>query len=214
MAVIVFDLDGTLIDSVPDIHSAINVALILEGVRPLTLPEARGFIGHGIPNLVRCAREARDIPEEAQERLVAEMIRAYMENPEPLTAPFPGVVEALEALQAQGHRLALCTNKAMAPTKLVLDQLDLARFFEVVIGGDSLPTRKPDPAMLHATFEAMGARGLYVGDSEVDAATAHAADAPFALFTLGYRKAAPEELPHQIAFDDWSKFIALAAEHL
>lgn len=214
MAAIVFDLDGTLVDSLPDIHSAINTALILEGALPLSRPLARSFIGHGIPNLVAQAAKARDLPPEALPRLEAEMVRAYMNNPAPQTATFEGVIPVLEALQAQGHALALCTNKAMKPTLLVLEQLDLARFFPVVIGGDSLASRKPDPAMLHAALAPLGGQGLYVGDSEVDAQTAVNAGQPFALFTQGYRKTAPEDLPHAVLFDDWHDFPTRAAAYL
>lgn len=214
MATIVFDLDGTLVDSLADIHAAINTALILEGAAPLSRTQARSFIGHGIPHLVAEAAKARDLPRAALPRLEAEMIRAYMDISQPQTTIFAGVIPVLAALQAQGHDLALCTNKAMAPTRRLLAQLDLARFFPHVIGGDSLSSRKPAPAMLHAALAPFGGQGLFVGDSEVDAQTAVNAAQPFALFTQGYRKAAPEALPHSFRFDDWCEFLPRAAAYL
>lgn len=211
MTTIVFDLDGTLIDSLPDIHLALNRMLAETGAAPVSEAQTRGFIGNGIPHLVRLAREAQGLPEARQAAMTEAMLRHYMAAPAALTRPYPGVVAALTALAGAGHRLGLCTNKALAPTQAILADLDLARHFQVVIGGDSLPQRKPDPAPLLAAFAALGGPGLYVGDSEVDCATALAAEVPFALFTEGYRKTAPAELPHRVAFDDFAALPGLVA---
>lgn len=208
MSAIVFDLDGTLIDSLPDIHAALNKVLAAEGVAEVSLDEARGFIGHGIPNLVAQARHARALPIERQAEMVEAMLGHYMAHPADLTRPYPGVVAALTSLQARGYILGLCTNKALKPTLEILDRLALRPFFAEVIGGDSLPQKKPDPAPLHACFAACGAPLLYVGDSEVDAETAARAGLPFALYTQGYRKAAVEDLPHVLAFADYADLLA------
>jgi phosphoglycolate phosphatase len=118
-------------------------------------------------------------------------------------------VATLTALQAAGHPLGVCTNKFHAPTLQVLKALDLMRFFDVVIGGDSLPQRKPDPAPLIAAFDALGAgRRLYIGDSEVDAETAAQAKIPFGLFTRGYRKTPVEQMAKTFAFDDYAALLA------
>jgi len=204
---IVFDLDGTLIDSAPDLHVALNLVLQDEAALPATLAETIACIGHGIPNLVRLAREARRIPPERQAAMTEGMFRHYLASPSALTRPYPGVVETLSALQDQGFALGLCTNKALAPTEQILDALNLRHFFGVVIGGDSLPQKKPDPAPLHATFAALGTPLLYVGDSEVDAETAVAAGVDFALYTQGYRKTPVEALAHRIAFDDFAALL-------
>lgn len=206
---VVFDLDGTLVHSAPDIHLALNLVLEAEGAAPLTLAEVVGFIGHGIPQLVRQAQEYRGLDRARLASMTEAMFAQYLARPHALTRPYPGVVAALEGLQAAGHPLGLCTNKAMAPTLAILEALDLRRFFGVVIGGDSLAVKKPDPAPLRAAFDALGGGvgegfglgGVYVGDSEVDAETAVAANVPFALFTGGYRKSPLSALPHDLAFD-------------
>ncbi len=206
MKAAIFDLDGTLIDSAPDIRAAANTVLAAEGLAPLSLAEATGFIGAGAGVFVErmaAARLAAPDPERTAAMLAA-FIGLY-EGAVHLTRPYPGAVPALEALAQAGWALGLVTNKPEAPARAVLAHLDLARFFPVVVGGDSLPQRKPDPAPLHHAMAALGAqRTIYVGDSETDAATAQAARVPFALYTEGYRHTPPEALPHDFAFDDFA----------
>lgn len=209
---IVFDLDGTLIDSAPDIHQAASLALEAEGLPPVTLAQTRSFIGNGarvfVERLENATAPARDPARIA--RLRARFALEY-ERQHSLTAIYPGVPEALEALQAGGWRIGLCTNKPLAPTRAVLAHLGWAGLFEVVIAGDSLPVNKPDPAPLRAALDSLGAGpAVYVGDSEVDAATAGAVGLPFALFTEGYRKTPVATIPHSAAFDAWSELPALA----
>lgn len=208
MTAIVFDLDGTLIDSLPDIHIALNKVLAAENAAPVTTAEAQGFIGHGIPNLVAQARHARGIDIGRQHAMTEAMFHHYLAHPADLTRPYPGVVQALTALRAKGHPLGICTNKALKPTLDILEALKLREFFGEVIGGDSLPQKKPDPSPLHACFAALGAPLLYVGDSEVDAETASRAGIRFALYTRGYRKAAVADLAHDLAFDDFADLVA------
>lgn len=212
MPAIVFDLDGTLIDSAPDIRAALNLVLEGEGAAPLTLAETIRFIGHGIPALVRQAREFRGLPAARQEAMVPAMVRHYDAAPAVLTRPYPGAMAALESLRTAGHVLGLCTNKPLAATRLILAGLGLEPQFAAVVGGDSLPVKKPDPAPLHAAFAALGAPPLlYVGDSEVDAETAQAAGVPFALYTPGYRKGPVEGLPHRISFSRFADLPGLVA---
>ncbi|MCF1708982.1 phosphoglycolate phosphatase [Tabrizicola sp. J26] len=200
---IVFDLDGTLLDSAPDLQAALNKVLDEEGAAALTLAEVIGFIGHGIPNLVDRARRARGIDAASQPAMTERMFEHYLASPASLSRLFPGVRVVLEQLAGTGHPLGLCTNKALTPTMEILRAFNLDRQFAVVIGGDSLPQKKPDPAPLLAAFDALGGRGIYIGDSEVDAETAEAAQVPFGLFTLGYRHSPVEQLPHDFAFDDY-----------
>lgn len=203
---VVFDLDGTLIDSAPDIHAAVGETLLGVGQPPLPLPTVRGFIGNGVPALIEQVMAARGIAPApgAHERLCEAFMGHYMAAPTALTRPYPGVVEALAALAGDGLRLGVCTNKPEAATRAILGDLGLADAFEAVVGGDSLPVRKPDPAPLLAAAERLGdSRALYVGDSEVDAETARRADLRFLLFLGGYRHAPPEALPHDAAFDDF-----------
>lgn len=213
---IIFDLDGTLIDSAPDMRTALNATLEGEGAAPLTLPETIGFIGNGLPTLVRRAREARGIAPEREAAMVAAMQSHYAAGATRQTRPYPGVVDCLEDLSARGFALGICTNKPISATRAILQDLDLQRFFTAVFGGDSLPVRKPDPAPLLATFKELGTTPfLYVGDSEVDQQTAAAAGIPFGLFTEGYRKTPVadllEGLPGAFAFDRFSALPALVA---
>lgn len=203
---VIFDLDGTLVDSAPDIHAAANTVMARHGLAPFTLAEVRGFIGHGAERFIAQCLAARGLADDAglKARALADFLSIY-EDAVHLTAPYPGVVTALEQLAGTGLALGVCTNKPHGPALAVLRHLDLARFFSVVIGGDSLPTRKPGPAPLLAAITALWAVDtVYVGDSEVDAETAARAAVPFALFTEGYRKALVESLPHKGAFSEFS----------
>lgn len=201
---IVFDLDGTLIDSAPDITGVANALLAEAGRDPITLDQTRAFIGSGAPVFVERMRMARGLPEDMQAQLLEAFVARY-DSAVSRTVCYPGVVAALQDLKAQGHRLGICTNKPERPAHAVLKHLALARFFDVVLGGDSLPQRKPDPAPLHAAFAALGpGQRLYVGDSEVDAETAQRADVPFMLFTEGYRKSPVDRIPHDMAFANFA----------
>jgi len=205
VARIVFDLDGTLIDSAPDIHGIANAVLAGEGKAPITLDQARDFIGNGASVFVAKMRAARDIGEAQQERLLSDFVARY-DDAVALTVPYPNVEMALQSLIDAGHTLGICTNKPIRPTKAVLAHLGLTSFFQTFWGGDSLPVHKPDPAPLHAAFDALpDGPKLYVGDSGVDAETAVNARIPFLFFTEGYRKLPVDEIPHTVAFSDFAE---------
>jgi phosphoglycolate phosphatase len=210
---IVFDLDGTLIDSAPDIRAAINRTLADEGQALLDLSTVISFIGHGLPNLVAKAMGARGIDMGQHARLTAVTLDHYNAASNDLTRPYPGVMEVLAQLRGQGHRLAICTNKPEAPARKVLDQFGMAHLFDAVVGGDTLAARKPDPAPLHHAFAALGAStGLYVGDSEVDADTAQAAGLPFAFFTQGYCHIPHDTVPCIARFDHFDALPGIVAD--
>jgi phosphoglycolate phosphatase len=207
---LVFDLDGTLIDSAPDIHAAANRLLAEEGLPPQSLAAVRAMIGHGVPHLIdRLMQAARMPPDAARDaQLVARYIAGY-EEAVALTRPYPYVPETLDRLAAAGHRMGLCTNKPLAAVRAVLTHLDLLQHFPVIVAGDSAHPRKPDPAPLHAAIAELGGHpALYIGDHEVDAATARAAAVPFLLFTEGYRTAPATALATR-AFADWRALPAL-----
>lgn len=213
---IIFDLDGTLIDSAADIHAAGNATLATEGLAPITLAQARGFVGNGARVFVeRLERAGAGSNQPARTaRMHATFVEKY-KTAHALTRLYPGVIPTLEQLRAQGWRMAICTNKPGAPARTVLAHFGLDGFFEAVIGGDSLSTIKPDPAPLRAAIDALGGGGaVFVGDSEVDAATAQAARVPFALFTQGYRKTPITAIAHQRAFDTFQQLPAIARDLL
>jgi len=214
MGLIIFDLDGTLIDSAPDICTAGNAVLALHGAPPMSLPEATGFIGGGAPILIQRMIAARGLDPALQAPMLAQFLSLY-EDAVHLTTLYPGVLDALVSLATAGHTLGICTNKPEAPTRAVLHHFGLSDRFPAVFGGDTLPVRKPDPAPLLACHAALGGGAvLYVGDSEVDAETAHRAGLPFALFTKGYRRDALDTLPHAHAFDDFAAMPAIVATAL
>jgi phosphoglycolate phosphatase len=210
---LIFDLDGTLVDSAPDIHAAANRVFTGKGLDPFPFETVRGFIGNGVGVLVSRLLVSRGLPGtgDLHAEMVGDFINIYEEAVD-LTSLYPGVAESLNRLRAAGHPLGICTNKPLRPALAVLRQFGLDGHFAAVIGGDSLPQRKPDPAPLQAALEALGARrALFVGDSEVDAETAQAAGVPLALFTEGYRKAAVESLGAKLVFDDFRALPRLVA---
>jgi len=213
---VVFDLDGTLIDSVPDIHACVNAVLSLHGTAPLTIDQVRGFVGGGVDLLWRRVIAAAGLPAEGHRDLVASFMTRY-HDATGLTRLYPNVTEALGTLADRGYPLGLCTNKPLGPTRAILDHFGIGQLFAAVVGGDSLPQRKPDPEPLRATFAGLGAdpqrpRGIYVGDSEFDEECARNTGVPFLLFTRGYRKTPVEQLEHREAFDDFARLPLLVEE--
>ena len=206
----IFDLDGTLIDSVGDISAAVNRMLGELDQAPLALEEVRAMVGDGAGSLVDRVLAARPGIAIDATAALARYLALYDANPLGLTRLYPDVAETLELLQRRGLRLALCTNKPERASRVILESFGLADRFERIIGGDSLPWRKPDPRVLEAIIAALGEAAeatALVGDSEVDAATAAAAGIPFILMSYGYRRGPVETIACQAALD---RFDALA----
>ena len=214
MARIVFDLDGTLIDSEHDICGVANKTLEARGLEPITMAQTRAFVGNGASVFIDKMRAVRGIDQSEHDAILAEFI-AHYETAVELTEIYPGVVGALTDLRAKGHRLGICTNKPIKPTLAVVKHLNLEGFFDTILGGDSLPVRKPDPAPLQKAFDDLGTGPrLYVGDSDVDAATASALGVPFFLYTEGYRKVPVAELAHDHAFSHFDALSGLVEDEL
>ena len=210
---IVFDLDGTLVDSAPDLHAAANRMLDELGRPPLSLAQVTAFIGNGVPKLVERCLEATGGTHGQHRDAVARFRRHYDVAPAVLTRPYPGALAAVEALRAAGFPLGICTNKPEAPARKLLCLLGMDALFETVVGGDTLASQKPDPAPLRRAIDSLGgapASALFVGDSEVDAQTAARAGVQFALFTLGYRRAPIELIEAAFAFDDFGDLTRFA----
>ncbi|MFI0395992.1 phosphoglycolate phosphatase [Paracoccus jiaweipingae] len=206
---LLFDLDGTLIDSAPDIHASVNAVLRDKGLQPLSFDLIRSFIGGGVPVLWQRVLAHLGIGADQRAAFVAPFMARY-ETATALTRLYPHVLETLGVLADAGYPLALCTNKPQAPTRHLLDHFGLAALFGSVVCGDTLPQRKPDPAMLMLAQRELGAdNALFIGDSEIDAAAAQNADMPLFLFTKGYRRGAIAAMPHQAAFDDFADLPAL-----
>ena len=165
----IFDLDGTLVDSAPDIAAALNRLMARQHLAPFDLTEVTAMIGDGARALVEKAFALRAAPLE--EAPIAAFLGDLEANSAALTRPYPGMVPALETLAAQGWTLAICTNKPMAPTNALLNSLGLAHYFALVLGGDSLSVRKPDPRHVLAVLERLDmrpARAVMIGDHRND----------------------------------------------
>lgn len=214
MSAIIFDLDGTLIDSVPDIHAASVTVMEAEGMAPLTLDRVRGFIGNGVGVLVSHCIAAAGVAEtpELHRRMTDRFLALYADQTG-LTTLYPGTRAALQSLHEAGHLLGLCTNKPEAATRAVLDHFDLLPLFGALVCGDGPQPRKPDPAGLLHLADSLGGGALYVGDSEVDAQTARRARLPFLLFTEGYRKVPVADLPHTAAFGQFDDLPGLVTRY-
>ena len=207
MRAIIFDLDGTLCDSAPDLRATANALLRSMGYQPLSLEVVRSFIGNGVPKLVERVMRESDIEftEQRHTEMTEAFEKLYAEKPVANTVLYPGVLDALDLLQSRGFVMGVCTNKVHGITLQVLEGLKIDKYFGAVVGGDSLPTRKPDPAMLHDCVRQLGANDVwYVGDSEVDSETALAAGIKFSLFTNGYSKSPVSEIAHDTRFSTFA----------
>jgi phosphoglycolate phosphatase len=188
---IVFDLDGTLVDTAPDLIAALNHVLAREGLAPLPLTSARNMIGAGARKLIERGMEAegRFVNAEEMNRLTTDFIAYYAEHIAVESRPFEGLEAALDELAARGCRFAVCTNKLEFLSKRLLDQLGLSARFAAICGADTFGVSKPDPAILRQTILQAGgelATSVMVGDAGTDVGAARRANIPVIGCTFGY----------------------------
>jgi len=189
--ILAFDLDGTLVDSAPDIIGALNTVLQEQGVMPYHLDDARPLIGRGAMELLRRAFALAGAPlaPEQEKPLLARMLVLYERHISDLTRAYPGMETALDALSARGARFCVCTNKHNYLAVELLSRMGLAGRFGAIRGADAVPNKKPSPDHLIAAVSEMGGdmkRVIMIGDSETDHLTARNAHVPSILFTHGY----------------------------
>lgn len=208
--VIAFDLDGTLADTAPDLAAALNHALTALG-RPTVDPESvRHLVGDGARALLRKGLAASgDAPEALVEQGLPIYLEHYAANICVGTTIYPALEEAMDALAARGVKLAICTNKRERITHLLVDALGWTGRFAAIVGADTLPVRKPDPApLLEAVARAGGGRAAFVGDSITDANTARAAGLPFVAVSFGFSDRPAEQLGADAMIDSYADLIA------
>ena len=188
---VVFDLDGTLVDTAPDLMAATNHVLALLKRRPITMPEVRAFVGRGARKLIErgVAATGEAIDEASLTYYHAEFLRHYEGHTADRSEIFPGAVALLERLEKSGIKAGVCTNKPEGLSRLLLDTLDLSRYLGAVVGPDTIGIGKPDAAPYLETVKRLGVapqHSILVGDSEIDILTAHAAGVPIVAVSFGY----------------------------
>ena len=216
--VILFDLDGTLIDSVPDLRSSVNVLLGEDGHPPLTLDQVRSMIGNGVRKLVERAYAASGVTleGEALDAATDRMMAVYGGRLTAETTLMPGAAEIISAYHKARVKLGVVTNKPEAASRTILDHFGLGAMIDVVVGGDTGPARKPAPDMLIYALEQVGftaGRALLVGDSPADIGAAKAARMASVAVRGGYTNVPVEELGADIVIDSLHGLPA-AIEHL
>jgi phosphoglycolate phosphatase len=209
-AAIAFDLDGTLVDTAPDLIGTLNWLLAGEGLAPLPPAEARPFIGRGARWMIERGFQAADAPlsPEQVQPLFDRFIAHYTGHIADRSRPFPGCIAALEALKGEGAKLAVCTNKLTGLSQRLLDALDMTRLFDAVIGSDATPAIKPDPRHLETAIAAAGGRldrAIMVGDAFTDAGAARAAKVPLILVSFGYTEVPAADLAPDILIDHYDE---------
>jgi phosphoglycolate phosphatase len=196
---IVFDLDGTLIDTAPDLVDTLNVVFAREGWGPVPYETARNLIGGGARGMIArgIAAEGIAVAPEKVEQLFADFIAHYTEHIADRSRPFPGLSDALDTLASAGCRFAVCTNKLERLSLLLLKRLKLADRFAVICGQDTFGMQKPDPEVLRRTVAAAGGsltHAIMIGDSLTDIRTARAAGIPVIAVDFGYSERPVSEL--------------------
>ncbi|MDP7557750.1 MAG: HAD-IA family hydrolase [Nitrospinaceae bacterium] len=208
---IIFDLDGTLIDSLPDVLASLNLLLAEEKRRPLSQEELRSLIGRGVNPMIEGAygMTGKAIASLAElEHVVNRYLEHYKANPVGHTVVFPNVIDTLGKLKEDGFRMGVCTNKPYEITLLVLEGLGMNVFFNGVTGGDSLTFNKPDPRHILVTLDLIKSdpsRAVMVGDSRIDAEAGRNAGLSVIAVAYGYRSEPVESLGADVVIDDFGQ---------
>jgi phosphoglycolate phosphatase len=212
-----FDLDGTLVDTAPDIIGALNQILIEDAITPFALEQARPLIGRGAMALLRRAFDlaGHALDDEQTARMLKRFLDVYAARIDDLSRPYEGLDAALDALQGYGARFCVCTNKPHYLSVALLDRLGLSPRFGAVFGADAVNNKKPDAGHLWACVDAMQAdrtKTVMIGDSETDFMTGRNAGVPVILFTHGYSDASLAPLRPEALLDHYDQLVAAVLE--
>lgn len=207
---LVFDLDGTLVDTAPDLVASTNHVLDHLGLPHVDEKALRPYVGHGAKHMIfKAVGPAAEAMSEAQhEALLKRYLDFYGDHIADASRPFDDLVPLLEKFQAKGVKLAVCTNKIERMSRLLLDALDLSRFFVAVAGRDTLGAAKPHPDALLGTITLAGgdkSRAIMIGDSGVDVATAKAAGIPVIGVSFGYTETPVRDFAPDVVIDHYSE---------
>ena len=207
--IVIFDLDGTLADTAADLAAALNHTLARVGRAIIPAEQVRQMVGQGARALLRKGLAATgEVSEALVDRLYPILIEYYEAHIADTTQPFPGVETALAALTAQSVKLAICTNKFEQPTHLLIDALGWNGRFAAVVGGDTLPQSKPDPAPVHeAIARSGGGSAVLIGDSISDTQAARAAGIPCVALTFGFSDRPPQQLGATALIDHFDELL-------
>jgi phosphoglycolate phosphatase len=212
---VVFDLDGTLIHSAPDLHAALNRLMTVEGRRLLEISEVVQMIGDGVPKLVERGYQAtgKRLGNAELDKKISNFMEDYEKNATNLTALFPNVLETLKVLIKNQVRLGICTNKPQAATLKVLEHFGLTNYYQAVVGGDQLKgVRKPDPRHLMATLDILNVIPkdvVMVGDSPNDISAANNAGVMSVAVSFGYRRVPVIEMGANHIIDDFADLVGV-----
>jgi phosphoglycolate phosphatase len=209
---VLFDLDGTLIETAPDLCGALNHTLAQAGRSGVELDQVRHMIGDGARVMLRLGLEAtgENPTDDEIEQWFDVLLDYYWHHVADESFAFDGVRAALDALRAAGLQLAVCTNKPVALSNRLFDQLAMADYFAAVLGGDSLAVRKPDAGHILGTLEAIGVapdRAVMIGDSANDLNAARNAGIPVVLVTFGYTTVPVQELGADALIDHFDQLV-------
>ena len=213
-----FDLDGTLVDTAPDLARAVNHALLEAGREPVSPETTRELIGGGTRAMLTRAFERTGgmVPDEGFDRAYEALLAFYESNTSQHSVPFPGVLGALDSLAAKGCNLVVVTHKIERYARKLLDELDMTRRFAAILGGDTLGAdrAKPKRDMIdEAKARCSGSRFAMVGDASFDVRAAHAAEVPCVIYRFGYHDMPVEQLDADAVIDHFDELVA-ALQHL
>ncbi|MEW9835635.1 phosphoglycolate phosphatase [Mesorhizobium marinum] len=217
--IIVFDLDGTLVDTAPDLLDSLNHTLDAGGAARTDVTGFRQYVGHGGRVMIERAYKAqsRDLPVAEHDRLFALFLEHYGANIPGQSKPYPGVVEALDRFRDAGHLLAVCTNKTEDFSKRLLVSLGMSGYFAAICGQDTFDVRKPHPRHLTETIRLAGgdaSRAVMVGDSRTDIDTAKAAGIPVVAVDFGYTDRHVREFEPSRVISHFDELTVAVAERL